>query len=123
MALSKIQRFKVILLLSGYLYVVLTHLQYVEPAHANVGNQARISAKITSRGYDKSGHVILIVKKIYKTVINRNLTDESNKTSQHLYVTKLLFNKTLVSKADLRLSNYSTPISALSVKRSFHLRI
>jgi hypothetical protein len=46
MVLGKIQRLKVILLLSGYLYVVLTHLQYVEPARANVGTQALISGKI-----------------------------------------------------------------------------
>jgi hypothetical protein len=123
MVLSKMQRLKVILLLSGYLYVVLTHLQYIEPPHRVVTNQAFISDNIVPKAHDKSGHVILIVKKIYKTVINRNLFDENNKASQHLYATKLLFNNTLAPNAKVKLPRYSTPLAALPAKRCFYLRI
>lgn len=123
MVLSNIRRLKAILLLSGYLYVVLIHLQYIEHLHATVDNQAPVSACIKSKGYDKSGHVALIVKKICKTVINRKLSDENNITSRHLYITTLLFDNTPLSVNDLKVSRHAAPVMALQVKGGFYLRI
>lgn len=120
MVLSKMQRLKVILLLSGYLYMALIHLQYVEQPRA-VANQAVTIAHMIPKGYDKSGHVVPIVKKIYKTVINRKLV--KNQVLQHLYATTLLFDHGVNSVASLKLSPYTSPVSALQVKRCFYLRI
>ncbi|NNU34116.1 hypothetical protein HK413_08120 [Mucilaginibacter sp. S1162] len=105
------------MLLAGYLYVVVMHLQFVAPAHS----AAQSRASITPKGYDKTGHVILINKKIFKTVINRK--DNEAKASQHLYVTTLLFNHTYASVAGIKLPACTTPSSAFQVKRPFYLRI
>jgi hypothetical protein len=119
MVLSKLQRLKVILLLSGYLYVVVTHLQYVEPRQATDISQSSAGTHIVPKGYDKSGHALLTIKKIYKSVINSNPDRENNKTAQHLYVTKLLFNHAPASAANLRLPPLRHPCLRFAGKALF----
>jgi hypothetical protein len=121
MVLNKVQRFKVLLMLSAYLCVVLTHLQFIEPAHVAAKSPAYVAGKITPKGYDKTGHVILIKTKIYKTVINRKL--DPNQAPHYLYATTLLFNHTAYAVNGLKLSTYTTPAPTLQIKRGFYLRI
>ncbi|MGF7081003.1 hypothetical protein [Mucilaginibacter sp. UYCu711] len=120
MGLSKIQRFKVTLLLAAYLCVVLTHLQYMVSPRVAVQNQAYTASSITPRGYDESGQLILVTKKIYKFVINRRFTD--NSVPQPLYITKP-FHYPGASLAGFNLSRYTSPVCALQAKRCFYLRI
>lgn len=120
MGLSKIQRFKVTLLLAGYLCVVFTHLQYMVPSQGGIQNQAYTGSRLTPKGYDKSGHLIPVTKKICKFVITRKFTD--NSLPQPLHVTEL-FHYRGASFARFNLSYYTSPACPLQAKRCFYLRI
>ncbi|RYZ95390.1 MAG: hypothetical protein EOP47_25950 [Sphingobacteriaceae bacterium] len=121
MVLSNLQRLKVILLVSGYLFIVVTHLLYLKPSASVFLSRLHNTENSHFKEGSKSKYAILIVKKIEKTVLNR-LTDRDLSEGLHLNFVKLLTNRSPYLSSDPSL-RYCTRISTPQIKRCFYLRI
>ncbi|MES2807292.1 MAG: hypothetical protein V4619_01620 [Bacteroidota bacterium] len=123
MVINKTQQYKVLLLLAGYLFIVLNHIYFVASPQKPGKQKSYSSANLVPKGYDEFGRSIVTVKKIYKSVINRDVDDQQGKALHELYVAQLLYNVSLPLTNTTNLHTYSTRLTDLPVKRSFHLRI
>ncbi|MFD2145765.1 hypothetical protein [Mucilaginibacter antarcticus] len=123
MVISKKQQYKVILLLAGYLFIVLNHLYFIEPPQKIAADSTYYSANLVPNGYDKFGRNIIAVKKIFKSVVNRDADDQQGKALHELYVAELLYDASLPTLTGSKLYTSTTPITKLPVKRFYNLRI
>lgn len=117
--MSNTKQIKVILMLAGYLFVVLSHIAFVRPHKISGASGSLLVAK----SHDKFGKGIINVKHIYKTVINREFSDKKVDTPAELYIATLLYDVSWnIFKAENNHA-YQVPLTQLPVKRSYHLRI
>ncbi len=121
--MSNTKQVKVLLLLAGYLLVVLSHIIFVQPQKVDGGNLTGKGFAFVSKNHNKFGKSIINVKKIYKTVVNRNISNQQINTPAELYVATLLYNVSWHAIKVTKNIAYSLPVNELPVKRSYHLRI
>lgn len=122
MGLSNIQRLKVILLLSGYLFVVLTHLQFLKSPEPAIAVDAGAITKLKPFVDSKAKQAILHVKKIDRTVLTRP-DNRDFSAGLHLKFVKLFFNRNTHPATGIRLAGNFTTAVTLPVKRCLYLRI
>jgi|GEM_PF-4548208 len=123
MVISKTRQIKVILLLAGYLLVVISHLNFVQALKIGVSYSAFNKALLVSKVHDKLGRGIVTVKRIYKTVINRNMTDLKGKALALLYVATILHDVSFSALQNTYRTSYLIPLTNLPISRSYNLRI
>jgi hypothetical protein len=122
MVIHKTHQYKILLLMAGYLFIVLNHIYFVELPHKHTGNTTVTNISLIPKGYDQHGHTMVIVKKIFKSIVKRDL-DYQSIPLQELYVAKLLYNSSLPVQHHPNFYTYAWPISSLPVKRGLQLRI
>lgn len=123
MTLSKTRQTQVMLLLAPYLFAVPGHLCMLRPL---IFKRLRTGlAKVLPAGKltDKSGLNVIKVKKIGKTVLNRNAQPQKRNVLGHLYVAILLHNMALSILPASGAVGYVAFGVALPVKRLCPLRI
>ncbi len=121
MALSFVQRLKVMLLLAGYLFVVLSHLHYLKP-QASAHEKHWYTQELTPQGYDKAGNAFLIIKKIDKSVLNR-FTAREGGPEPHVRFGAVLNNRSVYSASVINAVRLQPQKITLPVKRYLYLRI
>ncbi len=123
MAISKKQQLRVLLLLAGYLFVVLNHIYFVKPEKYSFTKFGLKIIRILPKDQDKPANDVIVLKKIYKTTVNRKASDLKTKALNKLYVAELLFDASAAVVKNSELKPYTVPAYNLPVKRSYHLRI
>ncbi len=123
MAIGKKQQFRILLLLAGYLFVVLNHIYFVKPEKYSFTKFGLKIIRILPKDQDKPANDVIVLKKIYKTTVNRKAIDFKTKALHKLYVAELLFNGSAFVTDNIKTPSRTIPAYNLPVKRSYHLRI